>query len=128
MGFGLVSVFIESLEFITISNYSDITNLHTLQFTKAHIKSYQSAVSVPLSSLSMFTNCCLKTQTLNELIVATDPHYIASAQTAQKTLFLCLCLLLFNGPHRKFHYSVVVCRPLSNTPLVSLLVSWPLPI
>jgi hypothetical protein len=45
MGFGLVIGFIDNLRIITTSNYSAITNSHTLQFTTARTKSSQSAVS-----------------------------------------------------------------------------------
>jgi hypothetical protein len=45
MEFGLVIGFIEHLQIITTSNYSTVTNSHTLQFTAAHTKSSQSAVS-----------------------------------------------------------------------------------
>jgi hypothetical protein len=45
MGFGLVIGFIEYLQIVTTSNYSASTRLHTQQFTTAHIKSSQCAVS-----------------------------------------------------------------------------------
>jgi hypothetical protein len=41
MGFGLVIGFIEHLQIVTTSNYSAITNSHTLQFTTEHTKSSQ---------------------------------------------------------------------------------------
>jgi hypothetical protein len=43
-GFGLVIVFTEHLN-TTASNYSAVANSHTLQFTTARAKSFQSAVS-----------------------------------------------------------------------------------
>jgi hypothetical protein len=45
MGFGLVTGFIEHLRTQpeTASNYSTITKLHTLQITRAHTESSQSA-------------------------------------------------------------------------------------
>jgi hypothetical protein len=43
--FRLVIGFIEHLQIVTTSNYSTNTNSHTLQFTTAHMKSSQSAVS-----------------------------------------------------------------------------------
>jgi hypothetical protein len=43
MGLGLVIGFIEHLQIITTSNYSDIANSHTLQFTTTRTKSSQSA-------------------------------------------------------------------------------------
>jgi hypothetical protein len=42
-GFGLVIEFTEHLQIVTISNYSTITNSHTLQFPTARTKSSQSA-------------------------------------------------------------------------------------
>jgi hypothetical protein len=50
MGFGSVIGFIEHLytQLLTIINCSAITNSHTLQFTIAHTKSSQSAVSSPV--------------------------------------------------------------------------------
>jgi hypothetical protein len=45
MGFGLVIGFIEHLQNVTTSIYSNVTNSHTLQFSTARIKSSQSAVS-----------------------------------------------------------------------------------
>jgi hypothetical protein len=44
MGFGLVIGFIELLHNVTTSNSSAITNSHTLQFTTACTKSFQSTV------------------------------------------------------------------------------------
>jgi hypothetical protein len=44
-GFGLTIGFIVHVQFVTTSNYSAIANSHTLQFTTAHNKSSQSAVS-----------------------------------------------------------------------------------
>jgi hypothetical protein len=52
MGFGLLIGFIEHLQIVTTSNYSDITNSHTLQFTTAHTKS---------SVCCIFTGCRLVT-------------------------------------------------------------------
>jgi hypothetical protein len=49
MGFGLVIEFIDHLQVITTSNYSAITNSHSLQFTTACTKSSQSAGSSPLT-------------------------------------------------------------------------------
>jgi hypothetical protein len=43
--FGLVIGFTKHLQITTTSNYSAIANSHTLQFTIAHAKSSQSAVS-----------------------------------------------------------------------------------
>jgi hypothetical protein len=48
MGSELVIRFIESLQNVTTSNYSAVTNSHTLQFTTACTKSFQSAVSSPV--------------------------------------------------------------------------------
>jgi hypothetical protein len=48
MGFGLVIGFTAHLQFGITSNYSAITNSHTLQFTTAHTKSSQSAMSLPV--------------------------------------------------------------------------------
>jgi hypothetical protein len=48
MGFGLVIGFIELLQIVTTSKYSAVINSHTLQFTIAHTKSSQSAVSSPV--------------------------------------------------------------------------------
>jgi hypothetical protein len=48
MKFGLLIGFIELLYIATASNYSDIANLHTQQFTIARAKSFQSAVSSPV--------------------------------------------------------------------------------
>jgi hypothetical protein len=45
---GLVIGFIDHLQIITTSNYSAIANSHTLQFTTAHIKAFQFAVSSPV--------------------------------------------------------------------------------
>jgi hypothetical protein len=45
-GFDCVTGFIEHLQIVTTSNYSAIANSHTLQFTKARIKSSESAVSM----------------------------------------------------------------------------------
>jgi hypothetical protein len=47
MGFGLVTGFIDHLytRLGTTSNYNAIADLHTLQITKAHAKSAQSAFS-----------------------------------------------------------------------------------
>jgi hypothetical protein len=50
MGFGLVIGFTDHLQIVTTSNYSTITNSHTLQFTTAHTKSSQSAVSSPVGA------------------------------------------------------------------------------
>jgi hypothetical protein len=57
MGFGLVTGFIKHLytQRITASNYWAIANLHTLQITRAHAKSSQSA----------FTSCFLVTDLNN---------------------------------------------------------------
>jgi hypothetical protein len=44
-GFGLKIGFIEHLQIVTTSNYSNIANSHTLQLTTARTKSSQSAVS-----------------------------------------------------------------------------------
>jgi hypothetical protein len=46
--FGLVIEFIKHLEIVTTSKYSGIANSHTLQFTTASNKAYQSAVSSPV--------------------------------------------------------------------------------
>jgi hypothetical protein len=48
MWFELVIGFIELLQNITTSNYSTVANSYTLQFTTAHTKSFQSAVSSPV--------------------------------------------------------------------------------
>jgi hypothetical protein len=48
IGFGLVIWFIGLLKLIATSNYSTITNSHILQFTTAHINSFQYAVSSPV--------------------------------------------------------------------------------
>jgi hypothetical protein len=50
-GFRLVIEFIDYLEFVTISNYSAIANSHPLQFTAAHVKPFQSALSSPVVAL-----------------------------------------------------------------------------
>jgi hypothetical protein len=50
MRFGLVIELIEHLLIVTTSNYNTVSNSHTLQFTAAHTKSFQSAV---------FTSHCL---------------------------------------------------------------------
>jgi hypothetical protein len=44
MGFGLVTQFLEHLytQLVTTSNYGATANLHTLQITKAHAKSFLS--------------------------------------------------------------------------------------
>jgi hypothetical protein len=47
-GFGLVIGFIDHLQIVTTSNYSVIANSHTLQFTTARAKSFQSAMSSPV--------------------------------------------------------------------------------
>jgi hypothetical protein len=52
MGFEFVIEFTEHLQIITTSNYSAVTNSHTLQFTTAHTKSSQSAVD-PSTSVVM---------------------------------------------------------------------------
>jgi hypothetical protein len=44
MWFGLIIGFIEHLQIVTTSNYSDITNSHSLRFTMACTKAAQSAV------------------------------------------------------------------------------------
>jgi hypothetical protein len=46
--FGLVIGFIEHLQIVTTSNYSTISNSHTLQFTTVGTKSSQSAASSPV--------------------------------------------------------------------------------
>jgi hypothetical protein len=46
-GFGLVIGFNEHLQIVNASNNSAIPRSHTLQFTTAHTKSSQSAVSSP---------------------------------------------------------------------------------
>jgi hypothetical protein len=48
VGLGPVIGFTEHLQNVTTSNYSAITNSHTLQFTRARTKSSQSAVSSPV--------------------------------------------------------------------------------
>jgi hypothetical protein len=48
MGFGLVIEYTDHLQIVTTSNYSAITNPHTMQFTTACTKSSQSAVSSPV--------------------------------------------------------------------------------
>jgi hypothetical protein len=48
MGFGLAVGFIDCLQIVTTSNYSAITNSHTLQFATARTESSQSAVSSPV--------------------------------------------------------------------------------
>jgi hypothetical protein len=48
MKFGLTNGFIEHLQTGTMSNYSAITNSHTLPFTIARTKSSQFAVSSPV--------------------------------------------------------------------------------
>jgi hypothetical protein len=45
MGFRLEIGFIDHLQIITTSNYNTIANFHTLQFTAAHAKFFQSAVN-----------------------------------------------------------------------------------
>jgi hypothetical protein len=50
MEFGLVIGFIELLQNITTSNYSAVANSRTLQFTTAHTRSSQSAVSSPVTA------------------------------------------------------------------------------
>jgi hypothetical protein len=50
MGFWLVTGFIEHLQNVTINNSSAVANSHTLQFTTARTKSYQSAVSSPMDA------------------------------------------------------------------------------
>jgi hypothetical protein len=44
-GFSLETGFIDHLQMITTSNYTTITNCHTLQITTVHTKSFQSAVT-----------------------------------------------------------------------------------
>jgi hypothetical protein len=50
MGFGLVIGFIEHLLSVTTSNCNTIANSHALQFTTACTKSFQSAVSSPVTA------------------------------------------------------------------------------
>jgi hypothetical protein len=45
-GFGLIIQVIEHLQIVTTSNYSAITNSHTLQFTTARTKSSQSDIFI----------------------------------------------------------------------------------
>jgi hypothetical protein len=45
--FGLVIGFTEHLQNTTASSYSAVANSHSLQFTTARAKSFQSAVSPP---------------------------------------------------------------------------------
>jgi hypothetical protein len=47
-GIGLVIGFIEQLQIVTTSNYSAIANPHTLQFTTAQTKYFQSVLSLPV--------------------------------------------------------------------------------
>jgi hypothetical protein len=51
VGFGLVIGFIDHIQIVTTSNYNTITNSHNQQFTTAHTKSSQSAVSSPVVNL-----------------------------------------------------------------------------
>jgi hypothetical protein len=61
MGFGLVARFIEHLEtqVVTTSNYGVITNLHTLQITRAHVKFSQSAFASRFLVTGFNTGDCL---------------------------------------------------------------------
>jgi hypothetical protein len=45
-GFG----FIDHLQVVTTNNYNTIADFHTLQFTRAHAKSFQASVSSPVVS------------------------------------------------------------------------------
>jgi hypothetical protein len=49
MGFGLEIEFIDYIDtrLVTTLNYSAVANLHTLQITTAHAKSFQFAMSSP---------------------------------------------------------------------------------
>jgi hypothetical protein len=57
MGFGLVIGFIEHLLVVTTSNCNSITSSHAVQFTTAHMKSFQilkvcaSLISHPLTHI-----------------------------------------------------------------------------
>jgi hypothetical protein len=44
----IVIGFIEHLQIVTTSNYSAVTNSHTLQFTTVHTESSQPAISSPV--------------------------------------------------------------------------------
>jgi hypothetical protein len=48
MMLGLVTGFIDRLQIVTTCNYSAFASLHTLQFTTAHTRSSQSAMSSPV--------------------------------------------------------------------------------
>jgi hypothetical protein len=112
-GFGLIIGFIEHLQIRTGSKCSAIRNSHTLQFTTACTKSSQTAVSSLISSafvLTFTTNFLLfwlpsqySTQlSSHDLVITATPNCIASAQTAQKTLFPTVLLLLFHMASRGY--------------------------
>jgi hypothetical protein len=110
--FGLLNGFNEHLLIVTASNYSDISNSHTLQFARARTQSIDQSLPgdgsqqcplVPCSrsyrlaivpKLTLYSNC---------------PAYNISGRTHRKHRSSVTVQLFLRGPRRKFHSSVVVC-------------------
>jgi hypothetical protein len=100
-GFGLVVGYIEQYRIVNRSNCSSIANSHTLQFTIAHVKFYQPAVSSPVSFASVLTSspnfqpCRFKTLSEVEVEVTlrlTVSQYVRVRVILRLTVIQTVCL------------------------------------
>jgi hypothetical protein len=99
-----VNGFIDHLEIVTISNHSAITNLHTLQITRARAKTSQSAFTSRFQITDLNngdSSASVLTSLLSDAYLTTEP--IAPTVPVITSRY---------GPHTKHCSSIVALCPL----------------